>query len=184
MQFEYARTVTEGITVPMPNGPNWVLDKYAPIVSPANGFVMHSYIWRRKKVYQELLTGPQPEAPPLAISLDGPIEFSLTTKRDEASGSLEGRGNLMLSVTSSYPLAVAQFAEQMAKKLRENGHKGDWTEVIVPILMDRLEEELTEFKEAIAEGQHITDVIKEAADVANFLMFICNRIDKVERKPS
>ncbi|MGE7271378.1 hypothetical protein ACQKK5_07950 [Brevibacillus panacihumi] len=64
---------------------------------------------------------------------------------------------------------VTWFAEEMEKKLRENDHKGGWEDCDILWLYGRLLEEVDEL--AAAEGD---DIVREAADVANFAMMIAH----------
>lgn len=73
------------------------------------------------------------------------------------------------STTSGW---VQKFAEHMEQKLSENRHKGDrpgWLKVQPEFLINRVEEELLEVKEAIASGKPALEVWREAADVANMI---------------
>lgn len=64
---------------------------------------------------------------------------------------------------------ISRFFDAMLFKLRKNAHKSGFTEITVEEAVKRLEEELTELKEAIEEGNSI-EIVLEAADVANFAM--------------
>jgi NTP pyrophosphatase (non-canonical NTP hydrolase) len=73
---------------------------------------------------------------------------------------------------------VQWFGEEMEKKLKENDHKASWTDCDMDYLMSRTEQELDELSKAIVDLKFgigtIEDVIKEAADVANFVMMIAD----------
>lgn len=76
---------------------------------------------------------------------------------------------------------VQAFAVAMEAKLAENRHKGDrtgWLEVNPLLLLARLHKELEELERAIqgvGTARYINDdVIREAADVANYAMMIAD----------
>ena len=73
------------------------------------------------------------------------------------------------------------FAARMSAKLRQNEHKGSWDNCNYDYLLNRLRQETEELAEAIAGGT-ATDVIDEAADVANFAMMIADVARKRGRK--
>lgn len=66
---------------------------------------------------------------------------------------------------------VEHFAELMEEGLRENDYKGGWNDMTIQECLGRMFEELLELMQALARGSP-TSVKHEAADVANFLMFI------------
>jgi len=66
---------------------------------------------------------------------------------------------------------VMIFAEAMERKLRENAHKGDWRDCEETYLDERIDQELDEFREALGRGDN---VLGEGADVANFIMMLCD----------
>lgn len=72
---------------------------------------------------------------------------------------------------------VAAFAVQMELKLRENDHKPHWRESTLDYLEGRLQEEvdelIAELSYAFFDGDS-HNVVMEAADVANFAMFIAD----------
>ncbi|AHD06471.1 hypothetical protein [Paenibacillus larvae] len=72
---------------------------------------------------------------------------------------------------------VQWFAEQMELKLRENDHKGGWSDENLEHLLWRLGEEYAELRTAI---ELETDIMREAVDVANFAMMIADRV--IERR--
>lgn len=63
------------------------------------------------------------------------------------------------------------FRQQMLGKLRINEHKGLWDAESDLYLFRRMEEEGVELLDAMDEGD-LQEIIKEAADVANFAMMI------------
>lgn len=73
---------------------------------------------------------------------------------------------------------VVAFADAMERKLRANDWKGTWKHDAPGALMDRVHEELTEFRdELFTRGPRDTDahkvaLLNEAADVANMLMMV------------
>lgn len=77
--------------------------------------------------------------------------------------------------------AVQRFAEHMEDALRRNDHKGGWSNMSSSELMERLDQERLELKEA-TERSTISPmslpanakVVFEAADVANFAMMIAD----------
>lgn len=68
---------------------------------------------------------------------------------------------------------VLWFAEQMEAKLRENDHKGGWHNDRPHALLERVWQEAGEVEQALRRG-HYTDVIREAADVANMVMMVAD----------
>ena len=72
------------------------------------------------------------------------------------------------------PRAVLwSFAQVMEKKLRENDHKSGWSKMSYNELLVRLRQETDELARAIGSGSD-SAVVSEAADVANFAMFIAD----------
>lgn len=70
---------------------------------------------------------------------------------------------------------VLSFAQLMQIKLDENSHKGGWDQCHIGYLMQRLEEEMGELKDALSDANEGEEVGLEAADVANFAMMIADR---------
>lgn len=92
--------------------------------------------------------------------------------------------------------AVESFATHMEAKLRENDHKGGWEDDELDSLANRAVEELQELQRAIAAFEDIRyshsataedlkvaarEVLREAADVANFAMMIADNADRIAR---
>jgi NTP pyrophosphatase (non-canonical NTP hydrolase) len=79
---------------------------------------------------------------------------------------------------------VKWFAEQMENKLKENDHKGGWDNCNVYWLWQRLQDESGELLTAINLyrdlGADKNNIIKEAADVANFAMMIADIVRKLD----
>ena len=74
---------------------------------------------------------------------------------------------------------VRWFAEQMEEKLRANDHKPHWSIAHPDYLIHRLFQEVNELWRAM-EGELTADeVIKEAADVANFAMMIADNARRI-----
>jgi NTP pyrophosphatase (non-canonical NTP hydrolase) len=71
---------------------------------------------------------------------------------------------------------VARFAELMEQKLRANDHKGHWRGSSLSYLIARLREECGELIDAVLYEEDSTPghITEEAADVANFAMFIAD----------
>lgn len=70
---------------------------------------------------------------------------------------------------------ICRHAKQMEYKLNLNEQaKGDsWKKMSIDWLLDKLNEELMEFRcQAIKDRPHIVNLALEAADVSNILMFI------------
>lgn len=82
----------------------------------------------------------------------------------------------------------------MEAKLLENEHKGDWKHEPFTFLLNRMEEELQELRDAVMESlmeaierangeftdEERTRIIREAADVANFAMMIADNTGGLE----
>jgi len=68
---------------------------------------------------------------------------------------------------------IKQFANQMEFKLKRNDYKGGWDECDIHFLLKFLKREVAELEKSISFGNK-SDVIKEAADVANFAMMIAD----------
>lgn len=75
--------------------------------------------------------------------------------------------------------AVQWFSGQMLQKLRENQHKGDWQSMTVIELYAELYGEFTELMEALKKHEP-EEIVRECADVANYAMFIADKIRKKE----
>lgn len=74
--------------------------------------------------------------------------------------------------------AVKWFAEQMEKKLRENEGKGGWDNCNIYWLIQRIREETNELLSAVNLHRDLgatkENIIREAADVANFAMMMAD----------
>lgn len=87
-----------------------------------------------------------------------------------------GSTPLQLSVPNEISFVRAdlqRFFDAMIYKLRRNKNKGRWEDLDLTSALARLEEEVRELKEALAEGSSI-EVLMEAADVANFALIVAN----------
>ena len=80
---------------------------------------------------------------------------------------------------SQWP-TVEKLAEQMHKNL--NAHKGEnpagWENVREGFLLNRLADELEEFREVAITGSSPERLWSEAADAANFLMMLCDNYER------
>lgn len=72
---------------------------------------------------------------------------------------------------------VVSFSYQMEKELKENDYKGHWRGCSFEYLLSKLDEEVAELKEAMANSDH-EHVLSEAADVANICMMIADNKSK------
>ena len=68
---------------------------------------------------------------------------------------------------------VIGFAERMDEKLEANSHKNGWQDCSDKWLLNRLRQETKELTKAVESGK-IDRISSEAADVANFAMFIAD----------
>jgi len=69
--------------------------------------------------------------------------------------------------------ALQRFGNDMYLKLRENCHKSHWSTVDQQWLLNRCMEELKELQDAVNDSDH-GEIVREAADVANFAMMIAD----------
>lgn len=74
--------------------------------------------------------------------------------------------------------SVKWFAEQMEAKLKENDEKGGWDDCNIYWLIKRMREETNELLKAVNLHRDLgatkENIIREAADVANFAMMIAD----------
>jgi hypothetical protein len=77
--------------------------------------------------------------------------------------------------------ALDAFRERMAKKLLKNASKGGWDHESMEDLVAGIERELSEMKQAIANGEAGPRIANEAADVANYCMMVADRFDGRQR---
>ena len=83
---------------------------------------------------------------------------------------------------------LGRFAELMEVVLRDNDYKGGWSAMTPEEIVNRMFDELRELDRAVFEtnwnqsgGIHLPDwkvrqIRKEAADVANFAMMLCDAL--------
>ncbi len=69
--------------------------------------------------------------------------------------------------------AVKDFTTHMKHKLLMTRHRTHWSTLDTDLLFDRLREELEELRMAIVHDNR-KEIVREAADVANFAMFIAD----------
>ena len=69
--------------------------------------------------------------------------------------------------------ALNDFMTHMRHKLLLTRHRDHWKELPLALLLERVKEEVVELEEALASGDR-KKVVRECADVANFLMFIAD----------
>lgn len=74
---------------------------------------------------------------------------------------------------------VILFSEMMEKKLRENDYKGGWKSCTADYLEARAVDEMKEVFNC--KNTHNIGLIEECADVANFLMMLCDIEGKLKR---
>ena len=110
----------------------------------------------------------------------------------QAALSPFGIGDLRLTLLRP---EVRVFARAMEQKLRENEHKGGWQDETADWLLERLEEEVKELKAAAVRplsasdlldwnkrhAEYQTKVLREAADVANFAMMVCDQLGAIDK---
>lgn len=86
--------------------------------------------------------------------------------------------------------SVVDFSIIMERKLRENDYKGGWDDCDIDWLFKRAQEELGELREVLRESDSFdcncpdvdyeNEIVSEAADVANFIMMILDRMSLIE----
>lgn len=70
---------------------------------------------------------------------------------------------------------VVRFAKMMEFRLRENDHKGGWRGMQRLALWNRALAEMLELRDELLKPRSHVNVIREAADVANFVMMIADK---------
>lgn len=75
-------------------------------------------------------------------------------------------------------IRLTQFFDAMQEKLEENSYKSGWGQCTNQYLHTRLSQEMAEFKDAIKSRAPHEEVLREAADVANFLFFIVHNYEQ------
>ena len=78
--------------------------------------------------------------------------------------------------------AVTWFANKMAEKLWEKAHKSGWSDMADSELLERIENERCELIRAVDDRSDHA-IIREAADLANFAMFLANNHRPRNRRP-
>jgi NTP pyrophosphatase (non-canonical NTP hydrolase) len=81
---------------------------------------------------------------------------------------------------------VVWFADHMERKLRDNDHKGGWSDSDPFLLLEHLKEEVDELDEAVESYMQdpyknlelMNRVIDEAADVGNMAMMVADVMNK------
>ena len=68
---------------------------------------------------------------------------------------------------------LQRFFDAMIYKLRRNAHKGRWDKVGLDLAMERLRAEVEELDSELGFGS-TTEVLMEAADVANMALILAN----------
>jgi len=68
---------------------------------------------------------------------------------------------------------VLAFALAMEERLKANDDRGDWKDEGVERLTLRMRQQLIRFEQTI-DYQHQKNILNDAADVANFSMFIAD----------
>ncbi len=86
--------------------------------------------------------------------------------------------------TTGYGPRIAGFFQAMVAKLDANSHKRGWEHCEYQYLSMRLTQEREELRRAIERGAPVEEVIREAADVANFAMMVADvyRADYARRE--
>lgn len=79
----------------------------------------------------------------------------------------------MARIKARQERAAFSFYQRMVLELRRNARKGGWEDDTIKDLSRRMYEEAAELMEAIEKGR-AEDIVKEAADVANFAMMIAD----------
>lgn len=81
----------------------------------------------------------------------------------------------MPTYNGEYEDVIRPFVDAMRYKMANNKHKGErkWVEMAPSTLLSLIEAEVKELEEAIARG-NTTEIMLEAADIANFCMMVAN----------
>jgi hypothetical protein len=77
---------------------------------------------------------------------------------------------------SRFQRYVDEFAKLMVEKLEKNAHKGEWQDTSDDQFFEMLGAELMELRYAISNPDlhNVGDVLREAADVANFALMLAS----------
>lgn len=74
--------------------------------------------------------------------------------------------------------SLSNFHWYMSRKLIENYDKSGWGMDSIKSLRMRVDQELEELDQAIADGKPYEEIAREAADVANMVMMVQDRFWK------
>lgn len=77
---------------------------------------------------------------------------------------------------------VLLFAHVMEEKLSQNDWQGGWQNCPVDWLLSRVWEEMRELEIAMQKPWNKATVVREAADVANFVMMIADVVGALEKR--
>lgn len=75
-------------------------------------------------------------------------------------------------------MPVRRFSLLMELKLRKNDHKGGWSDTTLETLLELLEDEVRELRDAIRNGDPL-DIAQECADVGNYAMMIADNSEGI-----
>lgn len=121
---------------------------------------MH-WLWRQKSI--------------TAMVLDYGMDGIAKKYVEECEGKKANTGEWQSNIPDvSCRTSVNWFAKQMELKLRENDYKGGWGRCSHSWLLNRLKQEVVELEKALDIVDNQENVIKEAADVANFALMIAD----------
>lgn len=76
---------------------------------------------------------------------------------------------------------VQQFAQVMERQLQENDHKGGWENCTNHYLAHRLQQKMDELQTALDQWADPAQIIKLAADAANYAHMIADNASRIER---
>ena len=107
-----------------------------------------------------------------------PPEIDATLRREAAEEVvIVDQSQPRLNTGPSIDAALADFTCHMKHKLLMTRHRPHWSRCDVGTLLARAREELDELEQAYeSEGCDRKDVVREAADVANFCMMIADNM--------
>lgn len=114
-----------------------------------------------------------------------PIETETCLKCDQLVADQQVAEKRFLGVLPSFgdyldeTRLIDRTAEAMRERLRANRGKSGWRELTVPWLVHRVRQETSELNRTIRDGAPPEDVIREAADVANFAGMIIDNLRSV-----
>ena len=73
--------------------------------------------------------------------------------------------------------SVIAFAHRMELVLRKNDWKGGWTGMRPRMIVNRMWDELRELNACLRDGCSPEETAREAVDIANFAMFLCDVLE-------